>query len=65
MEILTPPKSKPETDKWFGKNNGAGCPSRPEVAEVEEVEDEPVFVHPAEKPQANGPVYRAHLYESF
>ena len=64
MEILTPPKSKHEPDQWYG-HGGAGCPSQPEVAEVEELGNEPIFVHPAEKPQGSGPVYRANLYESF
>lgn len=64
MEILTPPKSKHETDQWYGPGS-AGCPSQPEVLDVEEYGNEPIFVHPAEKPQGGGPVYRANLYESF
>ena len=62
MEILTPPKSKSEKDKWYG-NGKAGCPSQPEI-DIDEYGDEPVFIHPAEKPQ-NNQVYRANLYESF
>lgn len=63
MEILTPPKSKHEKDQWYG--NGAGCPSKPAVMDAEEYGDEPIFVHPAEKPQGGCPVYRANLYDTF
>ena len=64
METLTPPKSKHDMDQWYG-NGPAGCPSEPEVIEVEEYGNEPIFVHPAEKPQGGGPVYRANLYDTF
>jgi hypothetical protein len=63
MEILTPPIGKQDLEPWF-RNEMGGCPSRPEDIEENEF-DEPIFVHPAEKPQANGPVYRANLYETF
>lgn len=64
MELLTTPKGTHENDQWFG-NGGAACPSQPEVVDIEEYGNEPIFVHPAEKPQGHGPVYRANLYESF
>jgi hypothetical protein len=64
MEILTPPKSKKEKDQWYG-NGAAGCPSKPEVEDAVELGNEPIFVHPAEKPQGAGPVYRANLYDTF
>lgn len=64
MEILTPPKSTQDTDQWF--RNEGGCPSRPEMTDVEEeYQDEPIFIHPAEKPQGPGPVYRANLYDTI
>ena len=64
MEILTTPKSKKENESWYRDEPG-GCPSRPEIGEMNEFGDEPIFVHPAEKPQGHGPVYRANLYEPF
>ena len=64
MEILTPPKSAQETDQWF-RNEMGGCPSRPETTDLEDYGDEPIFIHPAEKPQGSGPVYRANLYDTF
>jgi hypothetical protein len=63
MEILTLPKSTQENDQWF-RNEIGGCPSRPEKKDVEEYMDEPIFIHPAEKPQSHGPVYRANLYDT-
>ncbi|HEY0679231.1 MAG TPA: hypothetical protein VGD17_13160 [Chitinophagaceae bacterium] len=62
METLTPPKSKQETDQWFGNIHG-GCPSRPTVTEVNEFAEVPIFVHPAEKPQNDDPGNRTKLYE--
>jgi hypothetical protein len=65
MEILTPPiKSKQEQDQWYGNKN-AGGPSQPRIVEANEYAEKPMFVHPAEKPQGNSPVYRPQLYESF
>ena len=64
MEILTTPKSKKENDSWYRSEPG-GCPSRPEVEEVNEFGQEPIFVHPAEKPQGGNGPYRANLYEPF
>jgi hypothetical protein len=63
MEILAPPISKQDIEPWFRSEMG-GCPSRPEVREENE-SDELVFIHPAEKPQGSGPVYRANLYETL
>jgi hypothetical protein len=62
METLITPKSKKECNQWFG-NDAEGCPSLPKIAEVNEYSAEPMFVHPAEKPQENEPVYRAKMYE--
>ena len=64
MEILTPPKSVQETDQWF-RNEMGGCPSRPEAPEENDFSDEPIFIHPAEKPQGSNRVYRANMYDTI
>ena len=61
METLTTPKSIQENNQWFG-NDLAGGPSLPKIAEMNEYAEQPMFVHPAEKPQSN-PVYRSKMYE--
>lgn len=64
METLITPKSKKESNQWFG-NDVEGCPSLPKIEDVNEFSAQPMFVHPAEKPQNNDPVYRAKMYELF
>jgi hypothetical protein len=64
METLITPKSKQESNLLFG-NDEEGCPSLPKIADVNEFSALPMFVHPAEKPQNNEPVYRAKMYELF
>lgn len=61
METLITPKSKKESNQFFG-NDEEGCPSLPKIEEGNEFA---AFVHPAEKPQNNDPAYRAKMYEFF
>jgi hypothetical protein len=65
METLTTPKSKPEMEQWYGTID-AGGPALPKIAEIEEFSGQPMFVHPAEKPQGSaGPVSRFKIYDNY
>lgn len=51
--------------EWYGDID-AGGPSLPDVAEMGEFNGEPMFIHPAEKPQgAAGPVSRFKIYDNY
>jgi len=65
MENLTYPKSTGvETNKWPEKSFGG--PSKPKTNQgFQEPTDISLFLHPAEKPQFNEPVYRTRLYDTF
>jgi hypothetical protein len=66
METLKTPKSKPEMEQWYGTidTGGPALPTR--IAEIEEFGGQPLFVHPAEKPQsAADQVSRFKIYDNY
>ncbi|HEX6192638.1 MAG TPA: hypothetical protein VFZ42_09745 [Chitinophagaceae bacterium] len=64
MDTLISPKSIPDGNLWYG-NIKAGGPTPPRIVEMSESEynEEPMFIHPAEKPKANSQADREHLFE--
>ena len=63
MKSVITPKSIPDGSTWYG-NIKAGGPTPPRiVVEVTEYSEESIFIHPAEKPKANSPADREHLFE--
>lgn len=63
MDTLITPKSIPDGNSWYG-NIKAGGPTLPRIAEMSEYSEEPMFIHPAEKPQANSQADRKNHFET-
>jgi hypothetical protein len=62
MEMLSTPKSTIDNKTWSGNNIMSAGPSLPRiVVESNEYMDQPLFVHPAEKPQNNDQGFRANF----
>ncbi len=62
MDTLITPKSIPDTNQWYG-NIKTGGPTPPRILEMSEYSEEPMFIHPAEKPKANSQTDRENLFE--
>ncbi|HYF30404.1 MAG TPA: hypothetical protein VD993_04745 [Chitinophagaceae bacterium] len=62
MDTLIKPKSIPESNPWYGDIK-AGGPTLPRIVEMSEYNEQPMFIHPAEKPQAFAAADRETLYE--
>jgi hypothetical protein len=63
MDTLITPKSIPDANQWYG-NIKTGGPTPPRILEMSEYSEEPMFIHPAEKPKANSQAEREHLSET-